>query len=220
MERGQAMKKTDDKERKLSKAEQKRVEEFEITKSELIEQGYEMKEHTLGLLYANIMAAVVSFPFFLPVIAAFVIFRSDKPLWFIMSSGELALFILFNILLIVAHEAVHGITWSFFTENGFKSISFGIMPELCTPYCNCSEPLKRNQYILGSLMPLFVVGILPSVIAIITGWFWLLLVGVCMILGAGGDIIITYRILKYKSDRAEVIYYDHPTKCGFITFER
>jgi hypothetical protein len=91
---------------------------------------------------------------------------------------------------------------------------------MCTPYCNCSEPLKKNQYIFGSLAPLVVVGIVPSVIAIITGWYWLLLVGVVMIMGAGGDIIITFRMLKYKTEKQDVIFYDHPTKCGFVTFER
>lgn len=213
------MKKTDDKERKLSKAEQKRLENFEITKNGLIEQGYEMKEHTLGLLYANIMAVVVSLPFFLPVIVIYALVH-DGGWWFHMNIKELILFVAFDVLLIVAHEAVHGIAWSIFCKNGFKSIEFGIMAEMCTPYCNCSEPLKKNQYIFGSLAPLVVVGIVPSVIAIITGWYWLFLVGVVMIMGAGGDIIITFRMLKYKTEKQDVIFYDHPTKCGFVTFER
>ncbi|MCR4563671.1 MAG: DUF3267 domain-containing protein [Clostridiales bacterium] len=210
------MKKTDEKTRKLTKAEQKRQEKFEIKKAELEEQGYEMKEHTLGITYANIMAFVVALPLIIPVIVLYVLFDGG----YIIEKGDMALFLIFDIVLIVVHEAVHGVTWACFAKNHLKSIEFGIMPEMCTPYCTCSEPLKRRQYIIGSLMPLFTVGFIPSAFAVATGKFWLLLVGVVMIVGAGGDIIITHRMLKYKPEKDEIVYYDHPTKCGFITFER
>ena len=213
------MKKTDDKERKLTKAEQKRLERFEITKQKLISEGYEMKEHTLGIVYANVMAVIIAIPFMLPAILLFALLAS-KEFSFDFSGTEWVLFIVFNIGLIFIHEAVHGITWACFAKTRFKSIEFGIMPEMCTPYCTCSEPLEKRQYILGTLMPLFVVGYIPSVIAAVTSQYWLFLVGLIMIIGAGGDIIITYRMLRYKSEKDEVIFYDHPTKCGFITFER
>jgi len=210
------VKKTDEKTRKLTKAEQKRQEKFEITRAELENQGYEMKEHTLGILYANIMAFVIAVPLMLPVIAAYAF--ADGGILF--ENGDLLLFLAFNILFVIIHEAVHGITWSRFTKKHFKSIEFGFMTETCTPYCTCSESLKRWQYILGSLMPLFVVGYIPSVIAVFVGKFWLLLCALIMIIGAGGDIIISHRMLKYKPEKQEVVYYDHPTKCGFITFEK
>jgi hypothetical protein len=213
------VKRTDEKTRKLSKAEQKRQEKFEITKQKLLSEGYEMKEHTLGLVYANIMAFIVAIPFMIPVILLFA-FVSPKEGFFILGAERLVLFALFDIVLIVVHELVHGITWACFAKNHFKSISFGIIPEMLTPYCNCSEPLEKWQYILGSLMPLFVVGYIPSVIAVFTSQYWLLLVGLVMIIGAGGDIIISHRMVRYKSEKDEVVYYDHPTKCGFITFER
>lgn len=210
------MKKTDDKERKLTKAEQKRQENFEITKHQLLSQGYEMKEHTLGIVYANIMAILIAIPLMLPVILAYAFFDGG----IIFENGDLGFFIVANIVLIVLHEAVHGVTWACFTKKRLKSIEFGFMISTCTPYCTCSEPLKKWQYILGSLMPLFVVGYIPSVIAIFVGKMWLLLVALIMIIGAGGDIIISHRMVRYKSEKDEVVYYDHPTKCGFITFER
>ena len=213
------MKKTDDKERKLTKAEQKRQEKFNIVRDSFIEQGYEMKEHTLGIVYANLMAIIIAVPFMIPAILLFA-FLADGSFSFMMSPTQLVLFIVCNVLLIVFHEAVHGITWACFAKSHFKSISFGIMAEMCTPYCTCSEPLKKRQYITGCLMPLFVVGYIPSIIAALTSQYWLLLVGLIMIMGAGGDIIITFRMLRYKTDKNEVVVYDHPTKCGFITFER
>ena len=212
------MKKTDDKERKLTKAEQKRVEKFEITKQELFSEGYEMKEHTLGIVYANVMAFVVAFPIMLPMLCLYYLLNYKK--WILPDSPDTVLFIVSLMVFVVIHEAVHGISWSFFTKNGLKSIEFGIMPEMLTPYCTCSEPLKKGQYIFGSLMPLFIVGIIPAAVASFIGCEWLFGSGLIMILGAGGDIIVSHRMVRYKSDKNEVVVYDHPTKCGFITFER
>ena len=210
------VKKTDEKTRKLTKAEQKRQEKFEITKQELLSEGYEMKEHTLGIVYANVMAFVIAIPLMLPVIAAYILRKGG----YFFENGDLGFFIAFSVLFVILHEAVHGVTWSFFTKKRLKSIGFGFMVETCTPYCTCSEPLEKWQYILGSLVPLFIVGYIPSVIAVFVGKLWLLMCALVMIIGAGGDIIISHRMLRYKPEKQEVVYYDHPTKCGFITFER
>ena len=210
------MNKNDDKERKLSKAELKRQAEFEEVKEQLLSEGYEMKEHTLGIIYANVMALVIALPLMLPFIAAYIITKGG----YIMEDGDLGLFLIFSLIFVILHEAVHGVTWGCFAKNHFKSISFGFMTEMLTPYCNCSEPLKKWQYMLGSLMPLFVVGFVPSVIAVFVGKLWLFLCALVMIMGAGGDIIVTHRMVRYKPEKQEVVYYDHPTKCGFITFER
>ncbi len=213
------VKKTDDKQRKLTKAEQKRQERFEITRAELENKGYEMKEHTLGLVYANFMAFIVAIPFLISPVLIYLLINPGR---FNFSLGLLSLwlFLFIYFAAIVLHELVHGITWAAFAENHFKSISFGIMLEMLTPYCNCSEPLKKWQYIVGSLMPLLVVGMIPAIIGALTAVTWLFLIGLFMIVGAGGDIIVSFRLLKYKSDKNEVVVYDHPTKCGFITFER
>ena len=51
---------------------------------------------------------------------------------------------------IVVHELLHGITWACYAKSGWKSISFGVMWKLLTPYCHCNEPIfrinKHNQY--------------------------------------------------------------------------
>jgi len=215
------MKSSEEKKEKLTPAQLKRQEKFLEVEAKMASDGYEMKEHTISALYANVMAVVASLPFFLPVIVLYAVINDGtKKNILEMGLKEILLFLLFDIVLVVLHEAVHGITWALFAKNHFRSIEFGIMKELLTPYCTCSEPLKKGQYILGTLMPLFVVGLVPSAIAILLSRYWLLLVGVVMIIGAGGDIIISFRMLKYKSEKDEVIYYDHPTKCGFITFEK
>ena len=42
------------------------------------------------------------------------------------------LFIVSFIVLVVAHEFIHGLTWSMFSEHHFKDIDFGFMKEFFT----------------------------------------------------------------------------------------
>ena len=57
--------------RKLSKGEEKRKKLYEEKKKELIEQGYEEKDLTISVVYANIMALVLGLPI---IIFLFIIF--------------------------------------------------------------------------------------------------------------------------------------------------
>ena len=48
----------------------------------------------------------------------------------------------------------------------------------------------------------------------------LLLIGIVMVLSAGGDIMIVMNIMKYKSRSEDVLYLDHPTQAGGVIFEK
>ena len=124
------------------------------------------------------------------------------------------------IVLIVAHELVHGLTWSIFSPNHWKDIDFGFIVKTMNPYCTCGEPLEKGQYILGAMMPLLVTGIIPTVIAFLIGSFPFLLVGLSLIIGAGGDIMLVLKLLRFRTDAKEILIYDHPTEAGSIMFTR
>ena len=134
--------------------------------------------------------------------------------------AQMPLFALCFIVLIFAHEGLHGLTWGIFAPEHLKSIEFGFIKEYLTPYCTCKETLRRGEYILGLLMPMLLLGILPSLIGVLTGSFFLLGLGLMMILGAGGDFTIFLKILFHRSIGRETLFLDHPTKVGLIVFER
>lgn len=53
-----------------------------------------------------------------------------------------ALFILMLFIMgAIVHELIHGITWACFATNKFRSIHYGIIWGVLTPYCHCDEPL-------------------------------------------------------------------------------
>lgn len=77
-------------------------------------------------------------------------------------------------------------------------------------------------YILGALMPCIVLGIIPVALGILLGshlWFW---TGIIMILSAGGDLMIVWKVLCFKKqpESQEILIYDHPTQAGSVIFER
>lgn len=201
------------KERTLTKKEAARKERIDAITEDLKMQGYVRKDQIISIVYANVMAIVLSIPFI--ILFGVWFFASNDvninfPFW-----GYFAI-----IVLIPVHEAIHGITWGLFAPSKFKTIEFGFMVEQLTPYCYCGEPLKKYQYILGSFMPCLILGIIPCVVAVYTNSLLLLIIGILMIMGAGGDLTVILKMLFYKSAASEEIIMDHPTECGFIVFER
>ena len=117
----------------------------------------------------------------------------------------------------VLHELIHGITWAKYTENGFKSIRFGIMWRMLTPYCHCVEPLKVKHYILGAIMPTIILGFLPFVFSLVTGNLLWLFFGVFFTMGGVGDFLIINLLRKEKKDD---LVLDHPTEAGCYIFRK
>ena len=213
------MRKTE-KDRALSEAEQRRLDHFEKVKQDLLDQGYTVKELTIGIVRANVYVLLMAIPVLIVTLVPFFLLHHGEPFLTAHSFRGLLLELLALLVLVVVHELIHGLTWGICSQNHFKDIEFGFMKEYLTPYCTCSVPLGKGQYVLGALMPLITLGIIPAVIAIITGWFPLLFLSIVMILAAGGDVMIVAKLLSYHTDAKEMLIYDHPTQAGSVVFER
>jgi hypothetical protein len=66
-------------------------------------------------------------------------------------------------------------------------------------------------------MPAIILGILPSVISIITGNLSMLIFGVFFTDAAAGDILIIFRIRK---ESMEDYVLDHPSEAGCFIFKK
>ena len=116
---------------------------------------------------------------------------------------------------IIVHELIHGITWAFFTKQGFRSIRFGIIWKALTPYCHSKEPLKAWQYRLGAVMPAIILGFLPLIIAFLNGALGILAFGLLFTLAASGDFIILWLLRNTQKD---TWVEDHPSKPGCYVY--
>ena len=206
--------------RKLSAKEQKRLSAFEATCESYLQQDYKMSNLTVGIVKANLLTLLLA----IPVLAIGVLlFAWVNSLALLRPTPQSTiLFIAMFVVLIVAHELIHGLTWSFFTEHHFKDIEFGFMKEYLTPYCTCKVPLSKGHYILGALMPCITLGIIPTVLGIILGSSLLFWIGIIMFLSAGGDLMIIFKVLTFKKQptSSEILIFDHPTQAGSVILEK
>ena len=118
---------------------------------------------------------------------------------------------------IILHELIHGITWAKFADKGFRSIRFGVLWKMMTPYCHCKEPLKVWQYILGGIMPAIILGFLPFAYSLFTGNVFWLIFGIFFTMAAAGDFLIINLLLKEKKDD---LVLDHPSEAGCYIFRK
>ena len=205
------------KERVLTEKEKSRKIRIDKITEELSQQGYVRKDQIVSILFANVMAFVLSIPFML-VFGYWYFAHNGKHLELSIAGIVFAWIAL--IVLTVVHEGIHGLVWGICSPNKFKNIEFGFIVSKLTPYCTCGDPLKKGAYILGAFMPCLVLGIIPCIVAVYISSFYLLFLGILMIMGAGGDLTIILKMLFLRSSCAEVIIMDHPTECGFVIFER
>ena len=214
------MKKQEKKEEKnakmLTEAEKKRAERFEKISEDMIQQGYTRHELTVDINKASIFAVVLTFLLFFIGYGLFFLINHR----FDFSEFRFSVLLIVFLILVVVHELIHGGCWSIFTPNHFKDIAFGIMMPYLSPYCTCMAPLTKPRHIFGTVMPLILLGIIPTVIGIAAGIPMALLVGLLMIDIATGDILIIRKILAYKTSAKDVVYMDHPTDAGGVIFER
>jgi len=99
---------------------------------------------------------------------------------FITSDSGVQIFLIIAFVIIVGvifHELIHGIFYVRNSKNGFKSIKFGMVVEKFYAYCESKEIIRTKQFIVGLVMPMFLLGITSAIISIIIGNAWVLLFG-------------------------------------------
>lgn len=187
--------------------------------------NYVKEKKTISLISANIFALilliVVGLLYLIPYYLIWLRGMGLRELFVSFSENHslTVTLLLFPIIIlgIVFHELIHGVLWATYAKNGFRSIKFGIMWEMLTPYCHCKEPLTVRQYILGAIMPCIILGIIPAVISLFFGSFYLFLFGLFFTAAAAGDIMVI-KMLSNEDKDSYVL--DHPSEAGYYIFRR
>jgi hypothetical protein len=119
------------------------------------------------------------------------------------------------VLGIPLHEFIHAFSWVLFGGISFQEINFGFDWKSLAPYAHATEPLKARAYRLGAAMPALLMGGLPYLIGIISGWAWFTNFGIFYVLAAGGDLVVLW-LLRDLDGEARVE--DHPTRAGCYVY--
>ena len=204
--------------KKLTEKELKRKSDFEKFNSEMQQKGYKIKNIIINTQQAKPLCLLIMLPFM--ALAFWIYYKVNGFDLDCLSWGFLVVLLMLILCLSILHELIHGITWSIFAKNHFHSIDFGFIWSSFSPYCTCSEPLEKWQYLLGTAMPTLVLGGGAAVVSVMTNQLLLFILAEYMILSGGGDFLIILKSMLYRTDKQESVYCDHPYECGFVVFEK
>lgn len=119
---------------------------------------------------------------------------------------------------IVVHELIHGFSFVLIGKQPREKVTMiGIQKDTFTPYSHCSAPLEIWAYRWAVAMPGLVLGIIPSVVGVLSGNLWILVFGLLFTFAASGDALILW--LSRRVERGSLIE-DHPTRVGFYVIEQ
>lgn len=205
--------------RKLTAAEEARKASFEVLSEEMIAKGFHRHDLTLDIAEIGSKAILMMSPAVVLLVISFFLWNPIEAIHLTTGVSAVSWFLLWMMLLIFLHEAIHALTWAIFTKEHLKSVHFGVMWQYLTPYCTCDEPLGKWQYIIGGAMPTIILGFGLGGYAIKTGSLGTLALAVIMVISGGGDALIIKNILGYPVQSGSV-YYDHPYEAGVVVFEK
>lgn len=184
---------------------------------------YQTERKTVNIYWANVFAVLIILPILFLFGLPYVLIWDEQILSNLKDGMDNAATIdvlwVFILIIggIVVHELIHGLVWARFASKGFKSIKFGVLWKMITPYCHCKEPLKIRHYILGALMPAFILGFLPAFVAIILGNSGMLLFGMFFTMVGAGDFLIVFKLRK---EDPENYVQDHPSEAGCYVYRK
>jgi hypothetical protein len=191
-------------------------------------EGYQREKVVVETLRANLFSAIMiiptlmffGLPFFLlwnnEILFSHTVNLTSKILPDIGGSVELS--VVFSALLgIMLHVLIHGFFWSRFAINGIKSIKIGMMWGSLTPYCRCQEPLLLKHYRLGAIMPFILLGLVPSLVAIVAGDPGLIIIGMFFTLISSRDLL-TLKLLAHEN--RNVLVMEHPVQAGCYIYRK
>jgi hypothetical protein len=117
---------------------------------------------------------------------------------------------------IILHELLHAAAWAHYGQKHLSCITFGIHWATLTPYTHCRETLTVEAYRIGAIVPAILLGLIPSALAIFSGFGWLLFPGIIFTAAAAGDMLILW-LLRKEPPSALVL--DHPSRAGCLVFD-
>lgn len=172
----------------------------------------------IDIVKANVFAVVIMVVSTIVLLVPFFMIWSERKPFSEMFGGlgDWGTMLILMFVGIVVHELIHGMTWACYAKSGWRSISFGVMWKLLTPYCHCDEPMRIPGYMMGAMMPCIVLGVLPAIVALFIGSLPLLAWGIFFIAAAAGDIWMTW--LLTKEDPKSLVL-DHPSEAGFYIID-
>ncbi|MEL7363723.1 MAG: DUF3267 domain-containing protein [Bacteroidota bacterium] len=115
-----------------------------------------------------------------------------------------------------AHEVLHAVAWKVAGGVPWTTIAFGFNWKALAPFAHCRVPMTARAYLIGAATPGLVLGVLPSLVGIATGWGMWTAFGFLFTVAAGGDAVTMWVL---RNVRGTWLVEDHPTRAGCVVYE-
>lgn len=109
------------------------------------------------------------------------------------------------------HEALHAVGYTAVGGAAWSDVQFGFSWQGLAPYAHCRVGMSASAYRTAVILPALILGILPGLLGLIIGSWWLVVYAVMMLIAAGGDVAILIIMRHIAGHR---IVYDHPSEVG------
>lgn len=116
------------------------------------------------------------------------------------------------ILLLFAHELLHGFAFALFGKVPLRRIKYGFNIQKIIAYCTCDVPINKTAYFIIAIFPLFITSIIPTFFAINMGRLDAVLFVSLAFVFSIGDIVMAMEILRLPQ-KSKII--DCPNDVGF-----
>ncbi len=155
---------------------------------------------TISSLQANLYAIPLAIFIVAALYIPFILVWGISPLMKALYSPYLSLqvFLPVFILLALLHEIIHWLAFRLAGKIGPSHLKIGFQWKTLTPYAHCDAAMKASAYRISLILPALLLGIIPSIVALIFGVSWLLIYGIIFTIVGGGDFIILWLIRKVK----------------------
>ena len=197
-----------------------------MTLESLTAQGWQAKRHTLTTSQTYLWGTLFALPFILLAGGMYRMFLFDRAV-LLDHTGLILLAVI--IVSVPLHEALHGFGWKLAGRLHKGDVTFFLRSGI--PMCACRTILPTKAYLIGTLLPFFILGggsflflfLCPGTISVLTALVNLMLPGadpgtisvltaLVNLMLPGADLAISWRVLRSE---AELIA-DNPDGAGFI----
>ena len=121
------------------------------------------------------------------------------------------------VIFVLAHEGIHGLAWKLSNiRNPGMRIQFGFSWKAIAFFARPLGSMPVRAYIFGAAAPGVLLGLLPVVAGLVSGYIPLTILGAMNMAGASGDFIVLWLTRKVPKNHWVI---EHPTRLGFSIIE-
>ncbi len=119
------------------------------------------------------------------------------------------------VMVIVVHEALHGVGMAWFGKVSWRDIRFGFMGRALMPYCHCTVPMSVRACRRMALFPLWTTGGVTLAFLLAFPADWVGFITGFTVAACVGDVWIVARLRRFADDW---LVQDSPSEIGCDVF--